>query len=214
MISNGGRCVIVDRKKGVGVREISGSVVNNGVSERVSQDMVNGVSANGVSQSVYQGIGDAIRANGVREAIPQGIVNGVRDNSVNRANRESVSEGVVDGSSSSFRQAGSEAVDRLDKECLLRCFNQEVVEDLGRLREYRSITRGLRVAVRRRRHRIRQLELLRNCEDAAATIRFWERMQLEDVEKGTRALLMMKETEVKIGEKASYILNLRRGGGE
>ncbi|GKG49830.1 hypothetical protein Tco_0518604, partial [Tanacetum coccineum] len=56
-----------------------------------------------------------------------------------------------------------------------------------------------------------QLELLRNCQDAAATIRFWERMQLKDVEKGTRALLMMKETKVKIGEKASYILNLRRG---
>ncbi|GJX17038.1 hypothetical protein Tco_0217870 [Tanacetum coccineum] len=208
MISNGGNESVLDgigvgvRDSGVGVsvsqgmvngvrangvsellsQRIGSSVATNDVSERIPQDMVNGFRANGVSQSVHHGIGDAINANGVREPIPRGIVNGVMDNSVSRANRESVSEVVVDGSSSSFRQAGYESVDRLDKERLLRCFNQEFVEDLGR-----------------------------NCEDAAATIRFWERMQLEDVEKGTRALLMMKETEVKISEKASYILNLRRG---
>ncbi|GKG44920.1 hypothetical protein Tco_0494998, partial [Tanacetum coccineum] len=52
------------------------------------------------------------------------------------------------------------------------------------------------------------LALLRNCQDTAATIRFWERMQLEDVEKGTHALLMMKETEAKIGEKSRFILFL------
>ncbi|GJY86887.1 hypothetical protein Tco_0500913 [Tanacetum coccineum] len=192
---------------GIGVRD-------NVVSESVPQGMVNGVRANGVSESVYLGIGDGIMANGVREPVRRGMVNGVRNNGVSRANRESVSEVVVDGSSSSFRQTASESVDQLDKERVLRCFNQEVVEDLGRLREYRSIARGLKVVMRRRREHIRQLQLLRNCEDVAATIRFWERMQLEDVEKGTRALLMMKETEVKIGEKANYILNLRRGGVE
>ncbi|GKF06633.1 hypothetical protein Tco_0037301, partial [Tanacetum coccineum] len=70
----------------------------------------------------------------------------------------------------------------LDRDRLLGWFNQEVVEDLGRLREYHSVVRGLKA----------------------------ERMQLEDVEKDTRALLMMKETEVKIGKKARFILNLRR----
>ncbi|GJY79069.1 hypothetical protein Tco_0484870 [Tanacetum coccineum] len=38
---------------------------------------------------------------------------------------------------------------------------------------------------------------------------FWERMQLEDVERGTRALLMMEETQAKIHEKARFILNLK-----
>ncbi|GJW88502.1 membrane protein of ER body-like protein [Tanacetum coccineum] len=63
--------------------------------------------------------------------------------------------------------------------------------------------------VLQRRQRITGLEALGNCEDAARTVGFWERMQLDDVEKGTRALLLMKETKAKIGEKARFILNLR-----
>ncbi|GKG15156.1 hypothetical protein Tco_0354756, partial [Tanacetum coccineum] len=66
-----------------------------------------------------------------------------------------------------------------------------------------------RIVVRRRRQRILQLEALGNCREALDTIRFWERMQLEDVEKGTRALHMIRETQAKIGEKARFILNLR-----
>nr|GEU44824.1 hypothetical protein [Tanacetum cinerariifolium] len=78
---------------------------------------------------------------------------------------------------------------------------------ITRLREYRSIANGLRVVVRRRRHRIDRLEAVGDSREAADIIRFWERMQLEDVEKGTRALLMMRVTEAKIHEKARF------GGG-
>nr|GEU84164.1 hypothetical protein [Tanacetum cinerariifolium] len=147
---------------------LSESVTTNGVSESISQGI--GV---GVRDSV--GIGGGVMANGVSEPIPRDMVNGVRANGVS----DSVDHGICDGiMANGVREAvASESVDRLDKERLLRCFNQKVVEDLGRLR-------------------------------------FWERMQLEDVEKGTCALLMMKETEVKIGEKANYILNIRRGGVE
>nr|GFD31663.1 hypothetical protein [Tanacetum cinerariifolium] len=60
-----------------------------------------------------------------------------------------------------------------------------------------------------RRHRIDRLEAVGDSREAADIIRFWERMQLEDVEKGTRALLTMRETEAKIREKARFILNLR-----
>nr|GEY81434.1 hypothetical protein [Tanacetum cinerariifolium] len=162
---------------GVGVRD-------NAVSVLVSQGMVSGVRANGVSESTHQKIGDGIMANGVREPVRRVMVNGVRNNGVSGANRESVYEVVVDASSSSFRQAACESVDELDKERLLYYFNQEVVEDLGRLSEYHSIARGLKFVVQRRRERIRQLQLLRNCQDAATTIRVWEQMQLEDVEKG------------------------------
>nr|GEW58415.1 hypothetical protein [Tanacetum cinerariifolium] len=151
----------------------------NGVSEPIPRDMVNGVRANSVSESVHQGTCDGIMANGVRDAVRQGMVNGVRNNGVSKANRESVSEVVVDGSSSSFRQAASEYVDQLDKERLLHCFNQEVVEDIGWLREYHSIARGLKVDVRRRRERIRQLQLLRNCQELLLLLGFGNECKLK-----------------------------------
>ncbi|GJX74003.1 hypothetical protein Tco_0312598 [Tanacetum coccineum] len=39
-------------------------------------------------------------------------------------------------------------------------------------------------------------------------LKFMERMHLEDMEKGTHLLLMMKETEMKIGEKIAYVSSL------
>ncbi|GKE30040.1 hypothetical protein Tco_1445424 [Tanacetum coccineum] len=85
----------------------------NGVNDSV---MVNDVRPNGVGGSVYRGMGDGVRTNG-----------GV---------------GVTDGSGSSLGQAPVDHIGQLDKDCLLGWFNQEVVEDLGRLREYRSVACG------------------------------------------------------------------------
>ncbi|GJY15791.1 hypothetical protein Tco_0386213 [Tanacetum coccineum] len=187
----------VRTNSGVGVTEAS-SVSETVMVDAVRGINVNGVRINGVNESVM--VND-VRANGVGGSVSQGMGNGVRANG---------GVGVTDGFGSSLGQAPVDHIGQLDKDRLLGWFNQEVVEDLGRLRVYRSVARGLKVVVRKRLERIRRLQLLRNCQDAAATIRFWERMQLEDVEKGTRALLMMKETEVKIGEKARFILNLRR----
>nr|GEZ56860.1 hypothetical protein [Tanacetum cinerariifolium] len=199
---------------------IGSGLMANGVSESVPQGVVNGVGVDGVrGNSVSEGMingGSGLMANGVSESVPQGVVNGVRGNGVSegmingarasgvrRSFKEFVSEFWVDGSSSYVGQAADVSATEIDKDHLLACFNQEVHEDLARLRVYRSLANGLMVAVRRRRHRIAGLEALGNCEDAARTVRFWEQMQLDDVEKGTRALLMMKETEAKIGEKAS-----------
>ncbi|GJU91915.1 hypothetical protein Tco_1304338 [Tanacetum coccineum] len=86
------------------------------------------------------------------------MVNGVMANGVSVIVRKSVFEVVVDGSSSSLGQVASASVRQLDKERLLDWFNQE------------------RVTVQRRRERIRRLEGLGNCQDAAATIRFWEQI--------------------------------------
>ncbi|GJR60296.1 hypothetical protein Tco_1502458 [Tanacetum coccineum] len=184
---------------GVGVDGVRG----NGVSE----GMINGGSglmANGVSESVSQGVVNGVGVNGVRgNGVSDGMINDARASGVRSSFREFVSEFLADGSSSSVGQAADVSATKIDKDHLLACFNQEVREDLARLRVYRSLANGLRVAVRRRRQHITRLEALGNCEDAARTVRFWERMQLDDVEKGTRALLMMKETETKIGEKAS-----------
>nr|GEW80833.1 hypothetical protein [Tanacetum cinerariifolium]GEX35172.1 hypothetical protein [Tanacetum cinerariifolium] len=189
----------------------------NGDGELVPEGVVNGVRINGVSRAGRESVVNGVRTNGVGELVPEGV----RVNGISKAGREFVVNGLgtngvgelvpkgvrVNGVSKAG-QAASRFSGELDKERLLAWFNQEVVDDLGTLREYQSIARGLRVSVRRRRDRIRQLALLRNCQDAAA---FWERMQLEDVEKGTYALRMMKETQTKIDEKASFILNLRRG---
>ncbi|GJY54847.1 hypothetical protein Tco_0446511 [Tanacetum coccineum] len=192
------------------VRGSVSKVVANGV-------MDNGVMSNGVSESVPEVVANGVKANGVSGSALEVAANGVIDNgfsgSANRVGSngvgELVSQFVAGVRSSSVRGVTAQSAPQVDKDRLLRYFNQEVCEDLARLGEYRSIANGLRVVVRRRRHRITQLEALRNCREARDTINFWERMQLEDVEKGTRALLMMRETKSKIGEKARFILNLR-----
>ncbi|GKA44188.1 hypothetical protein Tco_0736912 [Tanacetum coccineum] len=45
-------------------------------------------------------------------------------------------------------------------------------------------------------------------EGLVEDLKFLERICLEDLEKGTRLLLMMKETKMKIGEKITYVGSL------
>ncbi|GJS82136.1 hypothetical protein Tco_0748677 [Tanacetum coccineum] len=116
----------------------------NGVSESVPPGVVNGV---GVDGGVVNGVGvNGVRGNGVSE----GMINGARAGGVRRSFREFVSEFLADGSSSSVGQVVDVSATEIDKDHLLACFNQEVREDLARLRVYRSLANGLRVAVRRR----------------------------------------------------------------
>ncbi|GKC81415.1 hypothetical protein Tco_1137132 [Tanacetum coccineum] len=185
---------------GVGVTGAS-SVSETVMVDAVRGNDVNGVRINGVIVNDSVVVND-VRANGVGGSVSQGMGNGVRTNGC---------VGVTDGFGSSLGQALVDHTRQLNKDHLLGWFNQEFVEDLGRLREYRSVARRLKVVVRRRRERICRLELLRNCQDVAVTIRFWERMQLEGVEKGTRALLMMKENGIlDSARRLRFILNLRR----
>nr|GEV25546.1 hypothetical protein [Tanacetum cinerariifolium] len=178
-----------------GVNESIPSVIDNGVDRFVSQVRFNGVigyvpinMTNGVSGSISE-----IEVNGVGRLVSQVEADGVIANGVGG----SVDPGMANGVSRSVA-----SVTQVDKDRLLGYFDQEVREDIARVRVYRAIANGLRITVRRRRECICRLEALGNCQDAIDTIRFWERMQLDDVEKGTRALLMMRETESKIREKA------------
>ncbi|GJW56919.1 hypothetical protein Tco_0103650 [Tanacetum coccineum] len=82
------------------------------------------------------------------------------------------------------------------------------VQDVVRVEEYMTLSRGLRDAVRRMHEHIGELKALGSCEDAIESVRFLESMQLEDMEKGTCLLLMMKETHLKISEKARFILKI------
>ncbi|GKD91634.1 hypothetical protein Tco_1367141, partial [Tanacetum coccineum] len=161
VVVNDVRAISNDIRTNSGVGVIRASSVSETVMvDVVRGNDVNGVRINGVNESVM--VND-VRANGVGGPVSRGMGNGVRTNG---------GVGVTGGFGSSLGQAPMDHTGQLDKDHLLGWFNQEVVKDLGRLREYRSVARG-----------------------------FWERMQLEDVEKGTRALLMMKETKLKIGEK-------------
>ncbi|GJR88023.1 hypothetical protein Tco_0212034 [Tanacetum coccineum] len=61
------------------------------------------------------------------------------------------------------------AVPRVDKDRLLVWFNQEVLEDVARVGEYRILSCGLRDVVRKRHERIGQLKALGSCEDDIKT---------------------------------------------
>ncbi|GKB79015.1 hypothetical protein Tco_0945910 [Tanacetum coccineum] len=160
------------------VNDVAGGVMENGFVREVA----NGVMENGVS-------GAAVRAvnNGVAGASSSSLgdgANGVMGNGVGRAGARVMKNGDAGVWSFSLGGAAAGSVPRVDRDRLLRNFNQEIREDIARLSYW-------------------------NSRKVADIIRFWERMQLEDVEKGTCALLMMRETEAKIGEKGRFILNLR-----
>ncbi|GJU73230.1 hypothetical protein Tco_1264635 [Tanacetum coccineum] len=70
------------------------------------------------------------------------------------------------------------------KDRLLDLFNQEVGEDVARVREYRGVACGLKIAMWRREEYIGELKALGGCEGA--------------------------EMEVKAREKSKFILKLSR----
>ncbi|GJV55411.1 hypothetical protein Tco_1456416 [Tanacetum coccineum] len=58
------------------------------------------------------------------------------------------------------------------KDHLLDLFNQEVGEDVARVREYRVVAYGLKIAMRMREEYIGELKALGGCEGAVETVRF------------------------------------------
>ncbi|GJT86897.1 hypothetical protein Tco_1068614 [Tanacetum coccineum] len=63
----------------------------------------------------------------------------------------------------------------------------------------------LKESVRRRNGYIGALKAILRDGDSIENLKFMERMRLEDMEKGTRFLLMMKETNLKIHEKFDFV---------
>ncbi|GKA72000.1 hypothetical protein Tco_0778216 [Tanacetum coccineum] len=82
-------------------------------------------------------------------------------------------------------QGDAEPVPQIPKERLVFLLCQEIVEG------------------------IRKLKALGDCGDGNECLEFLERLQLECMEKGIRLRLMMKETQLKLSEKSSFILKLR-----
>ncbi|GJT48527.1 hypothetical protein Tco_0974684 [Tanacetum coccineum] len=94
------------------------------------------------------------------------------------------------------------------KDRLLDLFNQEVGEDLARVREYRGVVFGLNIAMRRREECIGELKALGDREDVIETVRFMEKLQQDDMEKHDHSLLLIREIEVNAREKSRFILKL------
>ncbi|GJT38873.1 hypothetical protein Tco_0938738 [Tanacetum coccineum] len=197
------------------------------VSELVSQGMVNAVGASSVTETVMV---DTVRDNDVSGVRINGVNESVSVNDVRAMNNDvRTNSGVgVTGVSSVGKTVMVDVVRGNDvNDVRINGVNDSVVvNDVRPNGVCGSVYRGMGNGVRinggvgvtdgsgsslgqalvdhtGQLDKDRLLGWFNQEVDAAATIRFWERMQLEDVEKGTRALLMMKETEVNIGEKAS-----------
>nr|GEX99095.1 hypothetical protein [Tanacetum cinerariifolium] len=95
------------------------------------------------------------------------------------------------------------------KDQLIVLFEREVAEDAEKVREFYRLSSELRVAIRRWDGYVAELRALRSCDDALGIIKMFSRMQLDDMEKAVYLLLMARETEFKIDEKATFIKRMR-----
>ncbi|GJY85333.1 hypothetical protein Tco_0499359 [Tanacetum coccineum] len=95
-------------------------------------------------------------------------------------------------------------------ERLLLLLAREVSEDIRKVGEYRRMSHELRGDVRRLSASIAELRDLGDYGDRCESVRLLERLRLENMEKGIRLRLMMKETQLKVIEKGNFMLKLRR----
>nr|GEU85360.1 hypothetical protein [Tanacetum cinerariifolium] len=179
--------------------------VGNGVNESVQEVLDNGTMVNGVgrfSSQVMNNVSGLVSqvnvvAGGVMENGFVGEVgNGVMENGVSGTSVRAVNNGVAGASSSSLGDvangvmAAAGSAPSVDKDRLMRNFNQEIREDIARLMECRSIANGLRVVVRRRRHRIDRLKAVGDSREAANIIRFGGGSRLLPVSFGVLCMSM------------------------
>ncbi|GJS69273.1 hypothetical protein Tco_0702114 [Tanacetum coccineum] len=102
--------------------------------------------------------------------------------------RVSVSISVVD-------EGIVESVSQLLRERLLMVLARKVCVDVRKAGEYRRMSRELRESVRRLGACISELRALGDCENGYEIVRLFERLRLENMEKGIRLCLMIKETQ-------------------
>ncbi|GKB08086.1 hypothetical protein Tco_0836370 [Tanacetum coccineum] len=87
-------------------------------------------------------------------------------------------------------------------------FRREVAEDNLKLREFCKSSCELRKSVRKRDRYIDELKMSKGWDEIAESIDIMRRMQLDDIEKASRLLLMARETHLKIHEKRKLIIKL------
>ncbi|GKE31228.1 hypothetical protein Tco_1450550, partial [Tanacetum coccineum] len=95
------------------------------------------------------------------------------------------------------------------KDQLILLFEREVAEDVKKITDFHRLSSELRATVRRRDRYIAELRLYRSCDDTLGTIKMLSRMQLADMDKVARLLLMARKTRVKVDENTGFIMRMR-----
>ncbi|GJX24192.1 hypothetical protein Tco_0228637 [Tanacetum coccineum] len=92
---------------------------------------------------------------------------------------------------------------------LLVLFTREVAEDTKKMENYRRLSGELRNGVRMRDKYIRELQTSHMSDEVVESIEILKRVQLDDMEKASRLLLMAREIQSKVFEKNTFIARLR-----
>ncbi|GJZ19661.1 hypothetical protein Tco_0556251 [Tanacetum coccineum] len=112
-------------------------------------------------------------------------------------------------SSNSYMEQATRGDDvMVTQEQLVFLVNQGSIEDALKAEDYKRMARQLKDSVKKRCGYIGALKARHSGADSNENLKFMEWIRLEDMEKGTRLLLMMKETEMKIGEKIAFVTSL------
>ncbi|GKC17411.1 hypothetical protein Tco_1014193 [Tanacetum coccineum] len=88
-------------------------------------------------------------------------------------------------------------------------FTREVAEDTEKMEDYRRLSGELRNGVRMRDRYIRELRTSHMSDEVVESIQILKRVQLDDMEKAYRLLLMARETQNKVFEENTIIARLR-----
>ncbi|GJY36479.1 hypothetical protein Tco_0421857 [Tanacetum coccineum] len=92
---------------------------------------------------------------------------------------------------------------------LLVLLTREVADDTEKMENYRQLSGQLRNGVRMRDIYIRELWTSDMSDEVVKSIEILKRMQLDDMEKTSRLLLMAREIQSKVFEKNIFIARLR-----
>nr|GEW29936.1 zinc finger, CCHC-type [Tanacetum cinerariifolium] len=86
---------------------------------------------------------------------------------------------------------------------------REVAKDLVKMKDYRRLSNELRNGVEMRDGCVNKLQIYDTSNEVLVSIEILRRMQLDDMEKVSRLLLMAREIQNKVYEKNTFIAKLR-----
>nr|GEV89584.1 hypothetical protein [Tanacetum cinerariifolium] len=95
------------------------------------------------------------------------------------------------------------------KDQLIILFEREVAEEAKKITDFSRLSSEIKAVVRRMDGYIAELRLYKSCDDTLGTIEMLSRMQLDNMEKAARLLLMARETRVKVDENTGFIMRMR-----
>ncbi|GJR18992.1 hypothetical protein Tco_0967519 [Tanacetum coccineum] len=103
----------------------------------------------------------------------------------------------------------SKTTDITDRSEASHCCFEGVTEDSQKLQDYRRLSSELREGVRMRDRYISEIQMSYSSDEVLESIEIMRSMQLDDMEKASRLLLMAREIQTKVHEKNNFIVRLR-----